>query len=211
MGSCHTLDQLDSCFADTHAVANAGLLLAATLAERLGIEQAADGAARPGRAGWRAPARPQAADPGPRDGGGWGLRRAPRGAMQPGGLHEPASGLSQQAGEAGGSLTPEAQGRAGATSDNNGTGRHRQTARARQARREGVTGREPVVEPPQANAPAPTWRMWAGQQRTPSPVDRDFVVGVASAGPEATGKVCGVPVARLQGNSWAPPPPTGAW
>jgi hypothetical protein len=58
MGSSHTLDQLDSCFDDTHAVANAGLLLAATLAERLGIEQAADalidlgeraGAYRPGR------------------------------------------------------------------------------------------------------------------------------------------------------------------
>ena len=42
MGSCHILDQLDSCFDDTHAVANAGLLLPATLAERLGIEQAAD-------------------------------------------------------------------------------------------------------------------------------------------------------------------------
>ena len=58
MGSCHTLDQLDTCFDDTHAVANAGLLLPATLAERLGIEQAADalidlgeraGAHRPGR------------------------------------------------------------------------------------------------------------------------------------------------------------------
>ncbi len=33
--------QLDSCFDDTRAIANAGLL-AATLAERLGIEQAAD-------------------------------------------------------------------------------------------------------------------------------------------------------------------------
>ena len=52
------LDQLDTCFDDTHAVANAGLPLAATLAERLGIEQAADalidlgeraGAHRPGR------------------------------------------------------------------------------------------------------------------------------------------------------------------
>jgi hypothetical protein len=52
------LDQLDSCFDDTHAAANAGLLLAATLAERLGIEQTADalidlgeraGAHRPGR------------------------------------------------------------------------------------------------------------------------------------------------------------------
>src|ERR687887_2224421 len=58
MASSHTLDQLDTCFDDTHAIANAGLLLPATLAERLGIEQAADavidlgerpGAARPGR------------------------------------------------------------------------------------------------------------------------------------------------------------------
>jgi Transposase DDE domain group 1 len=58
MASSHTLDQLDICFDDTHAVANAGLLLPATLAERLGIEQAADqvidlggqaGAHRPGR------------------------------------------------------------------------------------------------------------------------------------------------------------------
>jgi hypothetical protein len=57
MGSCHTLDQLDTCFDDTHAIANAGLLLPAMLAERLGIEQAADalidlggraGAYRPG-------------------------------------------------------------------------------------------------------------------------------------------------------------------
>src|SRR5574341_1879444 len=60
MQSSHVLDldQLDICFDDTHAIANAGLLLPATLAERLGIEQAADqvidlgdraGAARPGR------------------------------------------------------------------------------------------------------------------------------------------------------------------
>jgi hypothetical protein len=58
MGSSHTLDQLDICFDDTHAVVNAGLLLPATLAQRLGIEQTADrvidlgeraGAHRPGR------------------------------------------------------------------------------------------------------------------------------------------------------------------
>jgi hypothetical protein len=58
MQSSHTLDQLDIAFDDTHAIANAGLLLAATLAERLGIEQTADalvdlgeraGAHRPGR------------------------------------------------------------------------------------------------------------------------------------------------------------------
>jgi hypothetical protein len=58
MRSSHTLDQHDIAFDDTHAVANAGLLLPATLAQRLGIEQAADalidlgerpGAHRPGR------------------------------------------------------------------------------------------------------------------------------------------------------------------
>src|SRR6266540_158812 len=57
MQSSHTLDQLDTCFDDTHAIANAGLLLPATLAERLGIQQSADalidlgerpGAAHPG-------------------------------------------------------------------------------------------------------------------------------------------------------------------
>jgi hypothetical protein len=56
-GSSHTLDQLDICFDDTHAVANAGLRLPATLAEQLGIQQATDqlidlgerpGAAHPG-------------------------------------------------------------------------------------------------------------------------------------------------------------------
>ena len=59
MRSSHVvLDQVDVAFDDERAVANAGLLLPATLAERLGLEQAADtlvdlgerpGAARPGR------------------------------------------------------------------------------------------------------------------------------------------------------------------
>ena len=52
------LDQVDAAFDDERAVANAGLLLPATLVARLGLEQAADqlinlgerpGAARPGR------------------------------------------------------------------------------------------------------------------------------------------------------------------
>jgi hypothetical protein len=43
MRSSHVvLDQVDAAFDDERAVANAGLLLAATLAERLGLEQAAD-------------------------------------------------------------------------------------------------------------------------------------------------------------------------
>jgi hypothetical protein len=59
MPSSHVLlDQVDMALDDEHAVASAGLLLAATLAERLGIEQTTDqlvdlgdrtGAARPGR------------------------------------------------------------------------------------------------------------------------------------------------------------------
>jgi hypothetical protein len=59
MRSSHVvLDQVDVVFDDQRAVASAGLLLAATLAERLGVEQATDqlvdlgdqpGAARPGR------------------------------------------------------------------------------------------------------------------------------------------------------------------
>jgi hypothetical protein len=41
MGSSHTLDQLDTCFDDTHAIANAVLLLPATVAERLAIVESA--------------------------------------------------------------------------------------------------------------------------------------------------------------------------
>jgi Transposase DDE domain group 1 len=57
MQSSHTLERLDIVFDDTHTVAAAGLLLPATVVERLGIEQAADqlidlgpwpGAAHPG-------------------------------------------------------------------------------------------------------------------------------------------------------------------
>ena len=90
MGSSHTLDQLDTRFDDTHAIANAGLLLAATLAERLGIEQAADALIDLGERPGAAPARPQAVDPGPRAAGRWGRHRRRR----PAGLrrHQPGVG-----------------------------------------------------------------------------------------------------------------------
>jgi hypothetical protein len=65
-----------------------------------------------------------------------------------GGCETRRSGLSQQSGEAEGSLTPEVWGRAGSSPDNDGTGRHRQTARVRQARETGVTI-EPAIDPPQ--------------------------------------------------------------
>jgi hypothetical protein len=57
MQSSYTLDRLDIAFDDTHAIANAGLLLPATPAERLGIEQAGDQLIDMGN-------RPNAAHPG---------------------------------------------------------------------------------------------------------------------------------------------------
>jgi hypothetical protein len=58
MPSSHALDRTEITFDDTHAVANAGLLMTATLAERLGLQALVDetvdlgdrpGAVRPGR------------------------------------------------------------------------------------------------------------------------------------------------------------------
>ena len=64
-------------------------------------------------------------------------------------MQGPTCGLSQQAAEAGGSLTQETLGKGGSSLDNAGTGQHCQMARVRQARRRGVRMQEPVVEPPQ--------------------------------------------------------------
>ncbi len=61
----------------------------------------------------------------------------------------PLRDCRSQPAEAGGSLNLEAQVRAGSSPDNDGTGRHLQTARARQARRDGTRLQKPVVEPPQ--------------------------------------------------------------
>jgi hypothetical protein len=63
-------------------------------------------------------------------------------------MEGPAGSLSQQAAEAEGSLTPEAPGRVGSSPDNDGTGRHRQTARVRHASGERATSGEPVEEDP---------------------------------------------------------------
>src|ERR671934_338072 len=79
----------------------------------------------------------------------------------------PTAGLSQQPGRSWGQPGLGGARPGGSSPDNDGTGRHCQTARVRQARQDGATRSEPVVEPPQAAEPARTWRMWAGQQRTP--------------------------------------------
>ncbi len=93
--------------------------------------------------------------------------------------------------------------------DNDGTGRYCQTARVRQARREGVRVQKPVVEPPQGQnrlqsggcGPVAA-HAWAKSARvTPKPVNR--------AGGEAMRKACGVLMAMLSGKSWAPHPSNG--
>ena len=131
----------------------------------------------------------------------------------------PTLGLSQQVVEAGSSLILGTQGRAASSSVNAGTVRYYQTGRVRQASREGVRVQKPAVEPPQVRNRPQIWRTWVGsdlvdmgraavhadcarvQAATPEPV--------SWAGGEATRKACGVLVARLQGNSWAPPPAIG--
>jgi hypothetical protein len=50
--------------------------------------------------------------------------------------------------------------------DNDETGQYCQMVWARLARRRGVR-EEPAAESPSNYPPAPTWRIWAGQQRAP--------------------------------------------
>jgi hypothetical protein len=64
----------------------------------------------------------------------------------------------------------------------------------------------------QSNTPAPIWEIWAGMAvHTPEFCSAVTLWSVIFAGQEATRKACGVLVAMLQGHSWAPTPPTGAW
>jgi hypothetical protein len=101
----------------------------------------------------------------------------------------------------------------GSSPDNDGAGRHCQTAWVRQARRRGVRTQKPVVEPPQATRRLETWWIWAGRQCVSARTSGsgNSVAGVRSVRAEATAKRCGVAVARLQGNSWTPIPSNGAW
>ena len=70
-------------------------------------------------------------------------------------MEGPTAGLSQQFGEAGGSLTLETQGSGRSSPDNDGTGRHRQTIRARQARRNGASRLNQWWNPLKRETPAP--------------------------------------------------------
>jgi hypothetical protein len=74
-----------------------------------------------------------------------------------------------------------------------------------------VNTRNQRLNAPQEDPPARIWQMWAGLQRVPAPFGVGELLGwLYVAGGEATEKVCGVSVARLQGHSWSPHPSSGS-
>jgi len=137
----------------------------------------------------------------------------------------PSCRPSQRSAEAEGSLTLGTQGRAGSSPDDDGTSRHYQTIRVRQARREGVRKQKPVVEPPQVQnrlqpggyGPDCSARVRANTARpTPSPVKRvgkeAFGESLRRTHGEAAGEKLGAsPVERSPVNvgttSGSPSPP----
>jgi hypothetical protein len=67
---CHSLDRLDVTFDDEHLVANAGLMLPATLAKHLGLREFFDEHVDLGDGAGRGQCRPQGDDPRPLGGVG---------------------------------------------------------------------------------------------------------------------------------------------
>lgn len=84
--------------------------------------------------------------------------------MFPGGVEGPTSGLSQQSGEAEGSMTLEVQGRAASGLDDDGTAWDCQTGPVRQARQTGATQVNHWWNPVSVE-PARIWWIWAGVWR----------------------------------------------
>jgi hypothetical protein len=123
-----------------------------------------------------------------------------------------AGGLSQQPGEAGGSLILGAQGRAGAAPT---TARRAGTTRrssARSARRKGATEVNQWWNPLKRDAGSNL--VDVGRRAAHAVRDgggRRLRSRPNAVGGEATTKDCGVLVAMLQGKSWAPTPSIETW
>ena len=117
-------------------------------------------------------------------------------------------GPSQRVVEAGGSPALEAQGAGGSSPDNDGTGRYCQTARVRQARREGVARANQWLNPLKRGigfnlADVGRDAVHAGRDglATPWLVFRGWRGGHEEGLRRTHGE--------LQGKSWAPPPSIG--
>lgn len=131
--------------------------------------------------------------------------------MFPGGVQGPTSGLSQQSGEAEGSLTLEVQGRAASGPDNDGTAWDCQTGRVRQARQTGATRVNQWLNPRKRETGSNLVDMGRGAARAESSEDDATSMPGTQIGWEATLNACGVGVAMLPGQSWAPILSTGTW
>jgi hypothetical protein len=122
-------------------------------------------------------------------------------------MKEPAPGLSQQASEAGGSPTLGAQGRVGAAPTT--TGWVSTIRWPMPGKRDGEVQPDvnqwwnPLKHVTGSNL------MDLGQAAVHVRDHGRLRSRMLRAGGEAMGKVCGVPMARLQGKSWAPIPSTG--
>jgi hypothetical protein len=102
--------------------------------------------------------------------------------------------------------------RAASSPDNAGTCQHRQMGRVRQARREGVTTVNQRVKASQEHSTSSnlTDLGWAATRtRTAHRAGNSLGRSVSSAG-RPHPKACGVGVAMLQGQSWAPNPTNGS-
>ena len=131
---------------------------------------------------------------------------APRGATESsGGERPPSSGRRSDRVEAEGSRTWETPGTVASGPDNDGTGRHCQTAWVRQARQKGVR-EEPVLSRPSMHPSAPIWRIRAEKRHNPAAART--AAGTLGSGQcdgpggheEGLRRTCGWP----QGYSWAP-------
>ena len=167
--SSRKLGALEVIFDDRNAVANGGLVLPMTLAERLGLKELVDEGVHlgdaPGHAnvGQKATALVASALV-----GGDSIDDAVRheALFNRVGTKRPTFGLSQQAAEAGGSLTLGMQGRVGAAPTTTGwAGTARRPGPGKQGRK--VYARN-QCKSPSSDSSAPTWWIWADQQCTPA-------------------------------------------
>jgi hypothetical protein len=112
--------------------------------------------------------------------------------------------LSQQAGEAGGSLSQETLARADSSPDNDGTGQHRQMAWVWQARPEGVRKKPTPERSSSKSHQLEPGGSGLGSGAHPRAYAEDSPSRIMSSAGEATVKDCGVTVAMSQGHSWTP-------
>lgn len=100
----------------------------------------------------------------------------------------------------------------GSSPDNDGTGRHRQTIRVRQARQRGVTKVNQWLNPLKRGTSSNLVDMgWAAVHVVPCERGTRLRRRFFDADHEATVNACGVAVERPQRNSWASILPTGTW